>query len=64
MIVEKDIRNAAFKDGTLTFDIGVSNGTDVFPVHLSLKVEGDKMTGAWSTDQGESGEVRLARKIG
>lgn len=64
MIVEREIRNVAFKEGTLTFDIGVSNGTDVFPVHLSLKVEGDKMAGNWSTDQGESGEVRLARKIG
>ena len=64
VVVAPEITNVAFKEGTLTFDIGVSNGTNTFTVHISLKVEGDQMTGRWVTDDGESAELKLARKLG
>jgi hypothetical protein len=64
VVVAPEITNVAFKEGTLTFDIGVSNGTNTFTVHISLKVEGDQMAGRWVTDDGESADLRLARKLG
>lgn len=63
VIVAPEITNVAFKDGTLTFDIGVSGGTNTVPVHIALKVAGDTMAGLWSTDEGESAEIRLTRKV-
>jgi len=64
VIVAPEVSNVAFKEGTLTFDIGVSNGTSTFAVHILLKVDGDQMTGRSATDDGESAELRLARKLG
>jgi len=63
VVVEPEIRNVAFKDGTLTFDIGVSGGAGPLTVHISLTVEGDKMVGRWTTDEGDSAELKLARPI-
>ncbi|MEW5983812.1 MAG: hypothetical protein AB1806_15785 [Acidobacteriota bacterium] len=64
MIVGTEIKNVSYKEGTLTFDIGVSDGTASFLVRISLKVDGDTMAGTWTTEQGESGELKLARKVG
>jgi hypothetical protein len=64
VVVAPEIKNVAFTEGTLTFDIGVSNGTNTFTVHITLKVEGDQMTGQWATDDGESAGLKLARKAG
>jgi hypothetical protein len=62
VVVAPEIKNVAFTEGTLTFDIGVSGGADTVTVHISLKVDGDQMTGQWATDEGESAALRLARK--
>lgn len=62
MVAEPAIRNVTFEEGVLAFDITVSNGTETFPVHFSLKVDGDKMTGSWSLEQGDLGEVSLVRQ--
>jgi hypothetical protein len=62
MVVGQAIRSVTFEEGVLAFDITVSNSTDTFPVHVSLKVDGDKMTGSWSTEQGDLGEVSLVRQ--
>ncbi len=63
VIVAPEIKNVVFKDGMLTFDIGVSNGTNTFPVHIALKVAGDTMTGLWGTDAGDSAEIKLTKKV-
>jgi hypothetical protein len=62
VVVAPEIRNVVFTEGTLTFDIGVSGGTDTITVHISLKVDGDQMTGQWATDEGDSAALKLARK--
>jgi hypothetical protein len=64
MVAEQAIRNVTFEAGVLTFDISVDDGSATFPVHIAVKIDGDKMTGAWSTEEGESAEITLARKAG
>jgi hypothetical protein len=64
LVAEQAIRNVTLEAGVLTFDISVNDGSATFPVHISLKIEGDKMTGIWSTEEGESAEITLARKAG
>lgn len=62
VVVAPEIKNVAFTDGTLTFDIGVAGGTDTITVHISLKVDGDQMTGHWATNDGASAALKLARQ--
>jgi hypothetical protein len=62
VVVAPEIKNVAFTEGTLTFDIGVSGGTDTVTVHISLKADGDQMTGHWATADGESAGLKLARQ--
>ena len=65
VVVAPEITNVAFKEGTLTFDIGVvGGGGNTITVHISLKVDGDTMAGRWATDDGEFAELKLARKVG
>jgi len=64
LVAEQAIRNVTFEAAVLAFDISVNDGSATFPVHISLKIEGDKMTGTWSTEEGESAEITLARKAG
>jgi hypothetical protein len=64
VVVAPEIKNVAFAEGTLTFDIGVSGGADNVTVHISLRVDGDQTTGQWATDEGESTGLTLARKAG
>ena len=65
VVVAPEIRNVAFKDGTLTFDIGVvGGGGNALTVHVTLKVDGDAMAGRWATDDGEWAELKLVRKAG
>ena len=62
VVLAPEIKNVAFTEGTLTFDIGVSGGADTVTVHISLKVDGEQMTGQWATDDGESAAIKLARQ--
>lgn len=62
MIVQAAIANVSFADGLLTFDIVVSSGSETFPVRISLKAEGDTLTGSWATGQGDGGSVTLTRE--
>ena len=64
LVAEQAIRNVTFEAGVLAFDITVNDGSATFPVHIAVKIDGDKMTGAWSTEEGGSAEITLARKAG
>lgn len=62
MIAQAAISNVSYVDGTLTFDIVVSTGSATFPVRLSLKADGDTLSGTWATEQGDSATVTLTRE--
>lgn len=56
---ESALRNVAFKDGALDFDLTISDGQDL---HFALKLDGGKLIGPWTTSGGTTGEAILERE--
>ena len=52
----------AFKDGTLTFNISITQDLETFTVWLTLEVEGDTMKGYWETAEGDQGDIELKKQ--
>jgi len=61
MIQEAEIEDVEFEDGTLTFNFTFYNGEEYITVYLTLTVEGDKMSGYWETEDGNSASIELER---
>jgi hypothetical protein len=62
MVIANPITNVKVEGAQLTFDISVNNGSATIPVHVTLKAEGETLTGSWATDEGMSAPVALARE--
>ena len=56
------IKNVAFKDPTLTFEIDLPNGAGTQVIKIELKREGDTLKGSWVDEEGNSDIIELARK--
>ena len=61
MLTDTECEDIEFKEGTLTFNVTISQGYDSFTVWMNLDVEGDKMSGYWETGDGDQGEINLER---
>lgn len=61
LVQDAEIEDVTFENSTLTFYFTVFTGQDYTAVHLTLTVEGDKMTGYWETDDGSSASIELIR---
>ncbi len=62
MLQEAKIENVELKDNTLTFTFQADTGEQYVKVYASMTVKGDKMSGSWSTDEGESAPIEMERK--
>ena len=62
IVVANPITKVKVEGALLTFDIVVNNGSPEFPVHVSVKADGDTLTGSWATDEGESAPFTLTRQ--
>jgi hypothetical protein len=62
IVVPNPITKVKVEGALLTFDIAVNNGSAEFPVHVSMKADGDTLAGTWTTDEGESAPFTLARQ--
>jgi hypothetical protein len=51
-----------YEKNELTFYFEITDGYDVQPIYISLKIEGDSMVGTWANDAGEGAEVTLKKK--
>ncbi len=57
------LRDIVLKDSTLSFVFDIFENGTALAIHMRLKIEGQKMKGAWEDPQNEtSGPVELARK--
>lgn len=56
------LEKAKFENGTLTFDFLFSPGGESFRVTMELKLDGEKLAGTWSSDQGDSGSAAFERR--
>lgn len=62
MLNNTECEDIEFKENELTFNIEVNTGEEFMTVYLTLKVEGDTMTGYWESDDGSTGSVELTKK--
>jgi len=56
------LENAKFKDGTLTFEFPFSSGGESLRITMELKLDGEKLAGTWTSDQGDSGSAAFERR--
>lgn len=61
MLEDVECEDLEFKEGTLTFHFSIFDGYEYMTVWMTLKVEGDKMSGYWETEDGTTGAVEMER---
>jgi hypothetical protein len=59
---DAELKDIEFKEKTLTFNFTIFNGFEYMTVYATLTVEGDKMSGYWETEDGNSSTIELERK--
>lgn len=62
MLVNTECEDFEFKENELTFNCGVDTEEEFMTVYITVKVEGDTMTGFWETDDGSTGSIELTKK--
>ena len=61
-IPEMQIKNVAFKNPDLTFEIDFPNGAATQLIRITLKLEGETLKGSWLDEEGGSNIIELVRK--
>lgn len=61
MLQEEKCEDIELKDSTLTFKFNVFTGEEYVRIYTTLTVEGDKMSGYWESDDGNSGAIELEK---
>ncbi|MBN1225017.1 MAG: hypothetical protein JXB23_17345 [Candidatus Aminicenantes bacterium] len=64
MLMETECEDVEFKEDLLKFNFSIYDGYATMAVSITLKVEGNTMTGHWETDDGSSGEITLEKQTG
>jgi len=62
MLVDVECEDLEYKDNTLTFNFSIYDGYSSMTVYITLNVEGNTMTGQWETEEGDTGEIHMAKK--
>ncbi len=62
MLDNTECEDIEFVENKLTFNIAVETENGMMTVFLTLKVEGDTMTGFWESDDGGTGSVEMTKK--
>ncbi|OGD35990.1 MAG: hypothetical protein A2V45_07940 [Candidatus Aminicenantes bacterium RBG_19FT_COMBO_58_17] len=56
------LENAKFENGRMTFEFLFSPGGESLRITMELKLDGEKLAGTWSSDQGDSGSSAFERR--
>jgi hypothetical protein len=62
LIPEMQIKNVAFKDPDLSFEVDLPSGAETQLIKIGLKLGGDALKGSWLDEEGNSNIIELARK--
>lgn len=62
MMPEMQIKNVAFKDQLLAFEIDFPEGLETRLIKIELKFEADSLKGSWVDPDGNSNIIELGRK--
>lgn len=58
---ESELEDVEFKENKLSFNFSIFNGTEYQLISATLTVEGNRMTGSWQNDEGNSGLIVLEK---
>jgi hypothetical protein len=64
MLMDTECEDLEYTTDTLSFNIAIFNGSSDMIVYITLKVEGDSMTGHWETEDGSTGEITMEKQAG
>jgi len=64
MLVDAECEDLEYTNNTLSFNINIFDGYSDMTVFISLKIEGDTMTGYWETEEGQTGEITMEKQTG
>ncbi len=59
---EAECEEIKIEDHSLTFHFDTGDGYEVLTIYVSLRIEGDSMTGAWESEAGDGAEIKLEKK--
>ena len=59
---DAELEDIEYKNNTLTFTFAIFNGFEYITVYATLTVEGNKMSGNWESEDGNSSPVELEKK--
>ena len=62
MFDNTECEDIEFVENKLTFYMEINTGDAVVTIYLTLKVEGDTMTGFWESDDGGTGPVEMTKQ--
>jgi hypothetical protein len=62
MAQDAELQEVDFSGNTLTFNFTIDTGNGSMQVDVTLTVAGDTMTGAWSIEDGSSGDITLKKQ--
>jgi len=64
MLMDTECEELEFNDDTLSFKITIFDGYSDMTVYITLEVEGETMVGHWETEDGNTGEITMAKQTG
>ncbi|MBN1273483.1 MAG: hypothetical protein JXB26_14545 [Candidatus Aminicenantes bacterium] len=59
---ESEIKELEFSDNTLTFNFLINEEGEYSTIYCTLTVDGDSMKGYWENEEGDTGELILAKQ--
>jgi len=62
MAIQSMLQRVKFENNTLTFEFTIYTGAQETRIYSTLKVNGEKMTGSWTSEAGDTGPLELQRK--
>ncbi len=59
---DAELEDIEYKNNTLTFTFTIFNGFEYVKIYTTVTVEGNKMSGSWESEDGNSSPVELEKK--
>ncbi len=59
---DAELEDIEYKNNTLTFTFTIFNGFDYVKIYTTVTIEGNKMSGSWESEDGNSSPVELEKK--
>ncbi|MGB6338167.1 MAG: hypothetical protein WBF32_00165 [Candidatus Aminicenantaceae bacterium] len=62
MLMDAECEDLEYEDNVLTFNFSINDEYSSMIVYITLKVDGNAMTGQWETGEGDTGAINMEKK--